>query len=76
MTTTTFEIQPGPSDEEKTAEAAALEQGEKIAQMQEQDSARQFEQREDENESAELIGGKFKSQEDMQRFWTGHGSKC
>jgi len=65
MTTTTFEIQPGPSDEEKAAEASALEQGEKIAQMQEEDNARQFEQREDENESAELIGGKFKSQEDL-----------
>jgi hypothetical protein len=66
MTTTTFDIQQdGPSDEQKTAEAAALEQGEKIAQMQEEDRARQYEQTEDENVSAALIGGKFKSQDDL-----------
>ena len=65
MPTTTFEIQEGPSDEQKAAEAAALEQGEKIAQMQEEDRARKFEQTEDENESVELIGGKFKSQDDL-----------
>lgn len=66
MTTTTFDIQQdGPSDQQKAAEAAALEQGEKIAQMQEEDRVRQYEQTEDENENAALIGGKFKSQDDL-----------
>jgi hypothetical protein len=65
MPTTTFEIQDGPSNEQQAAETAALEQGEKLAQMQEEDRARKFEQTEDENSEAALIGGKFKSQDDL-----------
>ena len=65
MPTTTFEIQDGPSNEQQAAETAALEQGEKLAQMQEEDQARKFEQTEDENSEAALIGGKFKSQDDL-----------
>ena len=53
------------SDEQKAAEAAALEQGEKIAQMQEEDRARGFQQLEAANEQPELIAGKFKSQDDL-----------
>ena len=65
MATTTFEVQDGPSDEQMQAEAAALEQGEKIAQMQEEDRARKYDQTDQENQDASLIGGKFKSQEDL-----------
>ena len=60
MATTTFDPSEDRSDAEKAAEAAALEQGEKIAQMQEEDRARRFQQSEDEQEDAALIGGKFK----------------
>ena len=62
---TTFDPTEGPSEEQMAAEAAALEQGEKIARMQEEDRARQYSQVEVENENAALIGGKFKSQEDL-----------
>lgn len=65
MPTTTFEIQDGPSDEQQAAETAALEQGEKLAEMAEEDRNRKFEQTEDENADAALIGGKFKSQDDL-----------
>ena len=65
MPTTTFDIQDGPSDEQKAAEAAALEQGEKIAQMQAEDRARKYEQVDQDNADASLIGGKFKSQDDL-----------
>lgn len=65
MPTTTFEIPEGPSDEQKASEAAALEQGEKILKMQEEDRARKMEQVSDEEISPELIGGKFKSQDDL-----------
>lgn len=65
MATTTFDIQEGPSEEQMQAEAAALEQGEKITQMQEEDRARKYDQTEQENQDASLIGGKFKSQDDL-----------
>ena len=65
MATTTFDITDEPSDEQKAAEASALEQGEKIAQLQQEERDRKWEQQESENESAELIGGKFKTQDDL-----------
>ena len=65
MPTTTFDIQEGPSDEQKAAEAAALEQGEKIAQMKAEDRARKYEQVDQDNADASLIGGKFKSQDEL-----------
>lgn len=65
MATTTFDPSEDRSDAEKAAEAAALEQGEKIAQMQEEDRARKFQQSESEEENPALIGGKFKSQDDL-----------
>ena len=40
MATTTFDPSEDRSDEQKAAEAAALEQGEKIAQMQAEDRDR------------------------------------
>ena len=65
MATTKFDPTEDRSDAEKAAEAAALEQGEKIAQMQEEDRARRFQQSQDEQEDAALIGGKFKTQDDL-----------
>lgn len=65
MATTTFDPSEGPSPEQIAAETSALEQGEKIAQMQQEDRDRAFQQTEGENDDAGLIGGKFKSQEDL-----------
>ena len=66
MATTTFDpTSDAPSAEQQEAEAAALAQGEKIAQAQEEDKQRAFEQNQSEAESVELIGGKFKNQEEL-----------
>ena len=61
MPTTTFEVNEGPSDEQKAAEAQALEIGEKIAK----EEAEQRDARWEKNESEDLIGGKFKTQEEL-----------
>lgn len=65
MATTVFDPTEGPSAEQQAAEASALEQGEKIAQMQDEDKSRRFGEIEASNEDAQLIAGKFKSQEDL-----------
>jgi len=65
MPVTTFDPSEGPSAEQVAAETSALEQGEKIAQMQAEDRDRAFQQTDDENADAGLIGGKFKSQADL-----------
>ena len=65
MATTVFDPSEDRSDAEKAAEAAALEQGEKIAQMQAEDKARRYAEAEASNEDPELIGGKFKSQDEL-----------
>jgi|11BtaG_2_1085332.scaffolds.fasta_scaffold07701_3 hypothetical protein len=65
MATTTFDPSEGPSPEQIAAETSALEQGEKIAQMQQEDRDRAFQQTEGENDDVSLIGGKFKSQDDL-----------
>ena len=65
MTTTTFDPSEDRSDEQKAAEAAALEQGEKIAQMQAEDRERRFQQLEAADEQPDLIAGKFKSQDEL-----------
>jgi hypothetical protein len=66
MATVTFDTQPdAPTAQQQAAEAEALAQGEKIQQMQDEDRARLYDQVESENQSAELIGGKFKSQEEL-----------
>ena len=61
MPTTTFEVNEGPSDEQKAAEAKALEIGEKIAKEEAEQRDAQWEK----NESEDLIGGKFKTQEEL-----------
>ena len=61
----TFDPSEDPTPEMMAAEQAALEQGEKLVEAQEQDRARKFEQNEAEQEDVSLIGGKFKSQDDL-----------
>jgi len=66
MATTTFDTSSDqPTPEQIAAEQAALKQGEKILAMQEEDRERAFQQTDDENTDASLIGGKFKSQDDL-----------
>lgn len=57
-----FDPTPERSEESIAAEQAALEIGEKLATQDAEDTARKYERIE---ESNELIGGKFKSQEDL-----------
>ncbi|ABP87945.1 head assembly [Synechococcus phage Syn5] len=61
MANTTFDVNEGPSDAQKAAEAQALEIGEKLAQ----EAAEQRDKAWEQNESEDLIGGKFKTQEDL-----------
>ena len=66
MATLTFDPSAdGPSQEQKDAEAQALAQGEKLEEARAADEAAKWEKTDKENESAELIGGKFKSQEEL-----------
>lgn len=66
MATLTFDPSAdGPSPEQKEAEAQALAQGEKLEEARAADEAAKWEKTDKENESAELIGGKFKSQEEL-----------
>ena len=66
MPTVTFDTNPdAPTPQQQAAEADALAQGEKIQQMQDEDKARLFDQVDSENQSADLIGGKFKSQDEL-----------
>ena len=63
MPTLTFDPSTDePSNDQKSAEASAMEKGEELAKANEEDKLRQFEKTESENE---LIGGKFKTQEDL-----------
>jgi hypothetical protein len=65
MATTTFDPSEGASAAQQSAETAALEQGEKIAQMRDEDRARRYEDIDATNAETDLIAGKFKSQEDL-----------
>ena len=66
MPTLTFDPSAdGPSQAEQDAEAKALAQGEKLEEARAQDEAAKWENTDKENENIELIGGKFKSQEEL-----------
>lgn len=66
MPTLTFDPTDNqPTSEQMEAEAAALAQGEKLQEAYDQDRARRYEQTDQENNDVNLIGGKFKSQEDL-----------
>ena len=55
----------GPSNEQKEAEAKALAQGEKLQKAREEDEAAKWEKSDKENEEIDLIGGKFKTQDEL-----------
>ena len=61
MATTTFDVNEGPSDEQLAAEAKALEIGNQIAEREAEDRDKLWEKAEE----TDLIGGKFKTQEDL-----------
>lgn len=65
MATTTFDPSEGISASQQEAEAASLAQGEKIVAAQEEDRQRRINQTNDDNEDVSLIGGKFKSQDEL-----------
>jgi hypothetical protein len=65
MPTTVFDPSEGVSTNQQSAEAAALEQGEKLAQLAQQDQEARWDQQARDQENPALIGGKFKSQEDL-----------
>lgn len=69
MTLTTFDPTEGPSDTELQAQAAALAQGEKLYQAEQEDRAARMEEAAREQQDAELIGGKFKSQDELLRAY-------
>ena len=62
---TTFDIGNEVPESQKTAEAEALAQGEKIAEMEAADKAERMKDISAEQEEVALIGGKFKSQDDL-----------
>ena len=57
------------------AEQSAMEQGEKLINAQEEDRNRKFEQSDAEEEDVSLIGGKFKSQDDLLKAYNELQSK-
>ena len=71
----TFDPSEGPSTEQIAAETAALEQGEKLIQAQEEDRDRRMSQADSEEEDVSLIGGKFKSQDDLLKAYNELQSK-
>ena len=75
MNRITFDPSEGPTPEQQAAETAALEQGEKLINAQNEDKARAYEQVDAGNEDVFLIGGKFKSQDDLLKAYNELQSK-
>lgn len=71
----TFDPSEEISTEQQAAETAALEQGEKLIQAQQEDRDRRMAQGESEQEDVSLIGGKFKSQDDLLKAYNELQSK-
>jgi hypothetical protein len=71
----TFDPSEGVSTEQQAAETAALEQGEKLIQAQTEDRDRRMAQNESEQEDVSLIGGKFRSQDDLLKAYNELQSK-
>lgn len=66
MPITQFDPTEGPSKEQQAAEAAVFAQGQKIQEAQAADrAARQAQMELDQEQDVSLIGGKFKTQEDL-----------
>jgi hypothetical protein len=70
-----FDPTEGPTPEQQAAETAALEQGEKLIKAQEEDRDRRMAQTDSEQEDVALIGGKFKSQDDLLKAYNELQSK-
>jgi hypothetical protein len=75
MNRITFDPSEGPTSDQQAAETAALEQGEKLIQAQQEDKDRLYEQADAANEEVSLIGGKFKSQDDLLKAYNELQSK-
>ena len=75
MNRITFDPSEGPTPEQQAAETAALEQGEKLINAQNEDKARSYDQVDAGNEDVSLIGGKFKSQDDLLKAYNELQSK-
>ena len=71
----TFDPSEDPTPEMMAAEQSAMEQGEKLINAQEEDRNRKFEQSDAEEEDVSLIGGKFKSQDDLLKAYNELQSK-
>ena len=61
----TFDPSEDTSPEQQAAETSALEQGEKLVNAQQEDRQRIYDNADAENQDVSLIGGKFKSQDDL-----------
>lgn len=70
-----FDPTEGPTPEQQAAETAALEQGEKLIKAQEEDRDLRMSQIDSEQEDVALIGGKFKSQDDLLKAYNELQSK-
>lgn len=75
MTVTTFDPTEGRSDADLAAEAAALAQGEQLAAAEEADRRARMDELARTTEEVELIGGKFKSQEELLKAYKALESK-
>ena len=75
MNRITFDPSEGPTPEQQAAETAALEQGEKLINAQNEDKARVYDQADAGNEDVSLIGGKFKTQDDLLKAYNELQSK-
>ena len=75
MNRITFDPSEGPTSDQQAAETAALEQGEKLIKAQQEDKDRLYEQADAANEEVSLIGGKFKSQDDLLKAYNELQSK-
>ena len=65
MAKLTFDPAEGPSQEQKDAEAQALAQGQKLDEARAQDQEANWDRTSKENDNIDLIGGKFKSADDL-----------
>jgi hypothetical protein len=70
-----FDPTEGPTPEQQAAETAAMEQGEKLIKAQEEDRDRRMSQVDSEQEDVALIGGKFKSQDELLKAYNELQSK-
>ena len=65
MAKLTFDPAEGPSQQQKDSEAQPLAQGQKLDEARAQDQEANWDRTSKENDNIDLIGGKFKSQEDL-----------